>query len=96
MDYKKTELQIIKATKEFAASNNIHYNLLTESMVLNAMREFNKCFVDHLIRNPLTTEELIISEIKRKVEKDLDDFYLRSLFGDKTGNTLKGIIGSGK
>lgn len=45
MDYKKTEKEIIKATKEFATINNIHYDELTESMILNAMRELNKCFI---------------------------------------------------
>ena len=36
------EKEIIEATKKFAAINNIHYDELTESMVLNAMREINK------------------------------------------------------
>tara|TARA_R110000796_G_scaffold89791_1_gene193428 strand:+ start:257 stop:517 length:261 start_codon:yes stop_codon:yes gene_type:complete len=45
MDYKKTETEIIEATKDFATINNIHYDELTESMILNAMRELNKCFI---------------------------------------------------
>jgi len=39
MDYKKIEKEIIKETKEFAKIHNIHYDNLTESMILNAMRE---------------------------------------------------------
>lgn len=42
MDYKNTETHIIEATKEFAIINNIHYDELTESMILNAMRELKK------------------------------------------------------
>ena len=49
MDYKKTETEIIKATKGFATINNIHYDELTESMILNAMRELNKCFIADVI-----------------------------------------------
>ena len=45
MDYKKTEKEIIEATKEFATLHNIHYDELTESMIVNAMRELNKCFI---------------------------------------------------
>ena len=45
MDYKNTEKEIIKATKEFARINDIHYDELTESMVLNALRELNKWFI---------------------------------------------------
>ncbi len=51
MDYKKTETEIVEATKEFATINNIHYDELTESMILNAMRELNKCFIaDAVVR----------------------------------------------
>ena len=50
MDYKKTETEIIEATKEFAIINNIHYDELTESMILNAMRELNKCFIADVVR----------------------------------------------
>ena len=39
MDYKKIEKAIIKETKEFAKIHNIHYDNLTESMIINAMRE---------------------------------------------------------
>lgn len=49
MDYKKTETEIVEATKEFATINNIHYDELTESMILNAMRELNKCFIADVI-----------------------------------------------
>ena len=49
MDYKKTETEIIEATKEFATINNIHYDELTESMLLNAMRELNKCFITDVV-----------------------------------------------
>ena len=45
IDYKKIEADIIEATKEFAMSNNIHYDSLIESMILNAMRELNKRFI---------------------------------------------------
>jgi len=45
MYYKKTETEIIEATKEFATINNIHYDESTESVILNAMRELNKCFI---------------------------------------------------
>ena len=37
MDY--FEKEIIDSTKEFAALNNIHFDGLTQSMVLNAIRE---------------------------------------------------------
>lgn len=50
MDYKKTENEIIEATKEFATINNIHYDELTESMILNAMRELNKCFISGVVK----------------------------------------------
>jgi hypothetical protein len=49
MDYKKTETEIIEATKEFATINNIHYDELTESMILNAMRELNECFIADVV-----------------------------------------------
>ena len=39
MDYKKIEKEIIKETKEFAKIHNIHYDEITESMIINAMRE---------------------------------------------------------
>jgi len=39
MDYKKIEKEIIEETKAFAKSHNIHYDKITESMILNAMRE---------------------------------------------------------
>jgi len=42
---KAKETEIIEATKLFATINNIHYDELTESMVLNALRELNKCFL---------------------------------------------------
>ena len=48
MDYQKTENEIIEATKEFATINNIHYDELTESMITNAVRELNKCFISHV------------------------------------------------
>ena len=48
MDYEKKETEIIEATREFATSHNIHYDSLTESMVLNAMRELNKCFMTNV------------------------------------------------
>jgi len=35
----KKEKEIINTTKEFSETNNIHYDELTESMILNAMRE---------------------------------------------------------
>lgn len=35
------EQEIMSATKEFARVNNIHFDDLTESMVLNAMREYS-------------------------------------------------------
>lgn len=45
MNYQKIEKEIIKETKKFAKSNGIHYDKLTESMILNAMRELNKHFI---------------------------------------------------
>lgn len=33
------EKQIIKATKDFAKSNNIHFDKMTEYMILNTIRE---------------------------------------------------------
>lgn len=38
------EEEIIKETKEFAEFNGIHYNKLTEGMILNAMREVKSFF----------------------------------------------------
>ena len=35
----KEEKATIEATRNFASVNNIHYDKLTESMILNAMRE---------------------------------------------------------
>ena len=36
----KIEKEIIDATKEFAKNYKIHYDEMTESMILNAMREY--------------------------------------------------------
>lgn len=35
----KEEQEIIESTKEFAKAHNIHYDQMTENMILNAMRE---------------------------------------------------------
>ena len=35
----KEEQEIIESTKEFAKVHNIHYDQMTENMILNAMRE---------------------------------------------------------
>ena len=35
----KNEKNIIDSTKEFAKFHNIHYDQMTENMILNAMRE---------------------------------------------------------
>ena len=35
----KEEQEIIESTKEFAKTHNIHYDQMTENMILNAMRE---------------------------------------------------------
>lgn len=37
--YNEIEKEVIEATKEFAAHNEIHYDEMTESMIQNAMRE---------------------------------------------------------
>lgn len=34
----KEEQEIIESTKEFAKAHNIHYDQMTENMILNAMR----------------------------------------------------------
>tara|TARA_R110000851_G_scaffold303458_1_gene461055 strand:- start:43 stop:276 length:234 start_codon:yes stop_codon:yes gene_type:complete len=34
----KNEQDIIDGTKEFAKTHNIHYNQMTENMILNALR----------------------------------------------------------
>lgn len=49
MDYKKTETEILEATKEFARFHNIHCDDLTETLILNAMRELNKCFIGGVV-----------------------------------------------
>jgi len=41
----KTEKEILEETKEFANCHNIHYDDLTESMILNAMRAVAYKFV---------------------------------------------------
>ena len=35
----KEEQEIIESTKEFAKAHNIHYDQMTENMILNAMTE---------------------------------------------------------
>ncbi len=35
----KNEKNIIEGTKEFAKAHNIHYDQMTENMILNALRE---------------------------------------------------------
>ena len=35
----KEEQEIIESTKEFAKAHNIHYDQMTENMILNALRE---------------------------------------------------------
>jgi len=56
----KDEQDIIDGTKEFAKAHNIHYDQMTENMILNALREqltidsvsvsfFDKLFKPHLM-----------------------------------------------
>ena len=39
---KDIEKNILKETKAFAKANNIYYDEITESIILNAMREIKK------------------------------------------------------
>ena len=52
---KKTakESEILKTTKEFAITNNVHYDDMTESMILNAIREVNVALADVSQRSEL-------------------------------------------
>jgi len=45
----KDEKKIIKSTKEFAKANNIHFDSMTENMILNAMREIVKSKFNNFI-----------------------------------------------
>jgi hypothetical protein len=45
MNYKKVEKEIVKATHDFAKSNNVYYDVMTENMILNALRELNKLHI---------------------------------------------------
>jgi len=42
----KQEQEIINATKQFAKEHGIHFDKMTESMILNAMREYLKVIQD--------------------------------------------------
>lgn len=55
----KLEQDIIDGTKDFAKVNDIHYDELTESMILNAIREVNKQLNDTKVVEVKTTLELI-------------------------------------
>ena len=52
----KEEQEIIESTKEFAKAHNIHYDQMTENMILNAMRE------QLLLHNVVKQSELLVCD----------------------------------
>lgn len=54
----KEEQEIIESTKEFAKAHNIHYDQMTENMILNAMRE------QLLLHNVSQQRELLIGALE--------------------------------
>jgi|TARA_B110000444_G_C18629120_1_gene495962 hypothetical protein len=61
----KEEQEIIESTKEFAKAHNIHYDQMTENMILNAMREQ---LLLHVVSN---TEGKLLCEDCNKADRYL-------------------------
>ena len=76
----KEEQEIIESTKEFAKAHNIHYDQMTENMILNAMRE------QLLLHNVSQQRELLVdfwmnlpnTNKNKSVAKHYVDKYLES------------------
>ena len=59
----KEEQEIIESTKEFAKAHNIHYDQMTENMILNAMRE-------QLLLHNVSQQRELLAFVKEVAEWD--------------------------